>query len=141
MIDVDASALLQLGIVLITYFILRGLVFAPLLATAAARTAKTTQARDDARALVKRAVELEARFEAQMLEVRLKASNVKDALRSEGVRQTEQIQLEARAAMGEKLGAVRRHVTEQVEIARGEMQVQIGEIGRAIAGRLLGRNF
>lgn len=141
MIDVDATAFFQLGIVLLTFLTLRSLVFGPLLQSIGARAAATEQARANAKAVADRAEQLASRFEADMLAARVKAAQAKAELRSEGVRHKDQIVNEARAAMARKLAEVRDGVAAQAEAARREMQPQVEELSRAIAGKLLGRNL
>lgn len=140
MIDIDATAIVQLGIVLLTFLILRSLVFAPVLDSMSARSAKTDQARADAQALSARARELSDRYDADLLEARTRAAAAKLTLRSEGVRHKEQLQTEARAAMQKRLSEVRDHVAAETEGARREMQPQVEALSRAIAAKLLGRN-
>ena len=66
MIDIDASAIIQLVIVLLTFFVLRSLVFGPLLQSIGARAAKTEQARADALAITARAKSLGEKYDAEM---------------------------------------------------------------------------
>lgn len=140
MIDLDHSAFIQLGIVLLTFLILRSLVFAPLLQSIGARVARTEQARSDAQSLSVKARALGEKFETEMLAARTRAAAAKAELRSLGVRHKEQVQAEARAAMGRKLNEVRDNVEAQTTAVRAEMQPQVDELSRAIAGKLLGRN-
>jgi len=141
MIDLDASALIQLAIVLLTFFILRSMVFQPLLQSMGARAARTEQARTDAQSIATKAKALGDKFEAEMLAARTRAAAAKAELRSLGVRHKEQVQGEARAAMSRKLNEVRDHVHAQTEGARRDMQPQVDELSRAIAGKILGRSI
>lgn len=141
MIDIDASAFIQLGIVLLTFLILRSLVFAPLLQSMGARAARTEQARHEAQSLSSRARALAEKFEAEMLGARTRAAAAKADLRSQGMRHKEQVQAEARAAMGRKLNEVRDHVAAETENARREMKPQVESLSLAIAGKILGRNI
>ncbi len=141
MIDVDASAFIQLGIVALTFLMLRSLVFGPLLASISARSAATEEARAQAKAVTQKAAELAARYEADMLVARVKAAQAKAELRSEGVRQKDSVVGEARAAMARKLAEVRDNLAAQADSARRQMQPQVEELSRAIASKLLGRNL
>lgn len=139
MIDIDASAFIQLGIVLLTFLILRSLVFAPLLKSMSARAARTEQTRAEGNTLAGRARALAEKFEAEMLSARVRAAAAKTELRSEGMRHKEQVQAESRAAMSRKLNEVRDHVATETENARHAMQPQVQELSRAVAGKILGR--
>ena len=141
MIDVDASAFIQLGIVALTFLMLRSLVFGPLLASISARSAATEEARAQAKAVTQKAAELAARYEADILVARVKAAQAKAELRSEGVRQKDSVVGEARAAMARKLAEVRDNLAAQADSARRQMQPQVEELSRAIASKLLGRNL
>jgi F-type H+-transporting ATPase subunit b len=140
MIDIDASAIIQLVIVLLTFFVLRSLVFGPLLQSIGARAAKTEQARADAQAITAKARSLGEKYESEMLAARTRAANVKAELRLDGVRRKDEIQTSARADMAQKLNEVRGEVARQTESARREMQPQVDELSRAIAGKILGRS-
>ena len=140
MIDLDASAFIQLGIVLLTFLILRSFVFAPVLQSMSARAARTEVARAEASSLSAKAQALATRFEAEMLGARVRAAADKAALRSEGMRHKEQVQAESRAAMGLRLNEVRADIARQMEIARRDMRAQVDELSRTIASKLLGRN-
>jgi len=140
LIDIDNSAIIQLAIVLLTFFVLRSLVFGPLLQSIGARAAKTDQARADAQAISAKAKSIGEKYEIEMLAARTRATNVKAELRLDGARRKDEIQLAARADMAQKLSEVRGQVAAQTEAARMEMQPQVDELSRAIAGKILGRS-
>ena len=137
----DASAFIQLGIVLLTFFMLRSLVFQPFLQGIGARAAATDEARAQAKAVAHSADDMAARFEAEMLQARVKAAQAKAELRSEGLRHKEQVVAEARAETARSLDRVREDVGAQADAARRQMQPQVDELSRTIAGKLLGRNL
>ena len=140
MIDIDASAVIQLGIVLLTFLILRGLVFEPLLESMSTRTGRTEVSRAEASALAVRAEELAKRYQNEMLSARVRAAAAKAELRSSGVRHKEQVQTEVRRDMNRKLNELRDTLGAQSDSARKEMEPQVQALSLAIAAKILGRS-
>lgn len=139
LIDVDASLLIQLGLFLIFFLVMRSLVFKPVLDTIEKRAEKTEKTRREARTLSARSEELSARYEEEMAAARAKAASAKAALRSEGIAAREQIVGEARAATSKSLDEVRVNVEKQFGTAREQMLAQVDELARMVAARILGR--
>jgi F-type H+-transporting ATPase subunit b len=138
-IDLDGTILVQLGIFLVLFFILRSLVFKPMTSLFAAREEAIDGAREEARRMEREAKEQSGGFDEAIRRVRTEAGEQRDKLRADGL-----------ALERTMLGAVKDETTRALEdarvkleserdAARRAMAAQTPVLARAIASKLLGR--
>lgn len=139
-LDLDATVVVQLIIILTLVFVLRGWVFLPLLEATSKRRARTDEARHEAKVLAAKADQLSQRLEADLNAARLRAAQAKAELRSEGMRAREAVAAAARKSMLQKLEEARANITRSTEQARGAMAPHVEDLSRLLATKLLGRN-
>lgn len=138
-IDLDGTILVQLAIFLLTFFVLRSLVFKPMMELFDAREAATEGARAEAKKMDKEAREKADAFEDEMRKVRLAAGEERDRLRQEGVRLERAILERVRNETQKKLeDATTRLATEGTRL-RGEIQTSVPALARQIASKMLDR--
>ncbi|MBW2465395.1 MAG: ATP synthase F0 subunit B, partial [Deltaproteobacteria bacterium] len=85
-LDLDGTIFVQLAIFFIAFFILRELVFKPMMTLFDAREEAIDGARKEAKAMEQEALDKGVTFDEEMRKVRLEAGEERDKLRGEGQR-------------------------------------------------------
>ena len=85
-LDLDGTIFVQLAIFFIAFFILRELVFKPMMTLFDAREEAIDGARKEAKAMEQEALDKGVTFDEEMRKVRLEAGEERDKLRGEGLR-------------------------------------------------------
>ena len=138
-IDLDATFFVQLVVFGVAFFVLRALVFKPLIAVFEAREAAIDGAKAEARKLSEEAVEAGATFEEELRKVRIAAGAKRDELRADG-RRLEQSILEAVAAeTQQQMREAAEQLDREAEKLRGHIHKSVPELGAQIASKLLHR--
>jgi len=138
-IDLDGTILVQLGIFLVLFFLLRALVFKPMTALFAAREEAIDGARDEARRMEREAKEQSGGFDEAIRRVRTEAGEQRDKLRADGL-QLERTMLNAvKDETNRALEDARVKLDAERDAARRAMAAQTPVLARAIASKLLGR--
>jgi F-type H+-transporting ATPase subunit b len=138
-IDLDGTILVQLGIFLVLFFLLRALVFKPMTALFAAREEAIDGARDEARRMEREAKEQSGGFDEAIRRVRTEAGEQRDKLRADGL-QLERTMLNAvKDETNRALEDARVKLDAERDAARRAMTAQTPVLARAIASKLLGR--
>ena len=138
-IDLDGTILVQLGIFLVLFFLLRALVFKPMTALFAAREEAIDGAREEARRMEREAKEQSGGFDEAIRRVRTEAGEQRDKLRADGL-QLERTMLNAvKDETNRALEDARTKLDAERDAARRAMAAQTPVLARAIAGKLLGR--
>ncbi|MBN1770128.1 MAG: hypothetical protein JXB32_02610 [Deltaproteobacteria bacterium] len=138
-IDIDATVLLQAALFVLSFLVLRGLVFKPLLRVVDERRRQTQGLRDEAK-------HLEADAEARLK----KLNRVVAATKAETATERERLRLESKQQEHEVLQAAKDEAARVAEAARRTVAAKRAEAEReaeaearglatAIAGRLAGR--
>ncbi len=137
LIDLDGTLFVQLLLFFLTFFILRGFVFKPMLRLIDAREAATTGATAEAEALQKEAKEKEAAFLLEMGKVRQEASQERERLRKEGMRVEQELLASVRAETDGEVEKAQQALRESVGSVRSQLVQETPRLGEAIAERLL----
>src|SRR5262249_53580936 len=122
-LDIDATLFLYLGVFFALFFLLRALVFRPIMELFDERERSIEGARVDARQLEREAEDKLVSFESEMNKMRTEASGERDRLRAEGVKlermlsekvrtETETTVREAEEMMAKEAAKVRREIGE-----------------------------
>jgi F-type H+-transporting ATPase subunit b len=139
LIDLDSTVFVQLAIFLITALILSRFLFRPYLAVRAARAQGIVGARDEARRMDEEARAKIGEYEAALTRTKVTANAERTQLRQEATERERKILEEARAKTQGALEEARRKLATEATAARQELAPRAGEIARAIASKILGR--
>lgn len=138
-LDVDATLLVYVVVFFVLLFILRALVFRPMMALFDAREAAIDGAKKEARQLEKDAEQKLAAFEDEMAKVRLEVGAEREKMKGEA-RRTEKLLLDkVRAETDGMLADADATMTAEGAKIRGELAVSTSALAKDIAEKLLGR--
>lgn len=138
-IDLDGTILVQLGIFLVLFFILRALVFKPMTSLFAAREEAIDGAREEARRMEREAKEQSGGFDEAIRRVRTEAGEQRDKLRADGLALERTMLNAVKDETTRALEDARVKLESERDTARGAMAAQTPVLARAIASKLLGR--
>lgn len=138
-IDLDGSFFIQLGLVLVLWFVLNQLIFKPYLATQQLRYEKTEQARLQAQELRERAQELQTRHEQGWREGLDAAAQARKVLSTEGAKSREAAIERTRAETRERIEKAQEKLSAQVEQARLDLQQHAEQMAGFVVAKILGR--
>lgn len=138
-IDFDGTLLVHIVIWFVAFFMLRALVFKPMVALFEAREAAIDGARAEARQMEKDAAKKADAFEEEMRQVRIEAGAERDKLRQEGLRLErtvlEKVQKETQAS----IASAEKRLEQEAAQIRQEIHATIPGLARQMASKLLGR--
>lgn len=139
-IDLDGSFFIQLAIFFVAFFILKGLVFGPVMKVIDAREAAVFGARREADAMNAEVAEKKANFEAQLRRVRDEASKERDLQRAEAQKLAREMTEKVRKEVSANLSEARVRLNKEASKAREEAQAQVPTLASQIASKLLNRS-
>ncbi|MEM9189871.1 MAG: ATP synthase F0 subunit B [Myxococcota bacterium] len=140
-IDLDGTLFVQLALFTVLFFILKSLVFKPMVKLFEAREEAIEGAREDAKRMEKEAAEKADTFEEEMREVRLKAQAERDKLRVEGARLERAVLDKVREETRQTMAQAEKNLTQEATRVRKEIDATIPKLANEMAGRLLGREL
>src|SRR5262249_26626515 len=135
----DFTLLIQLGIFIASYLVMRTFVFRPYLELLHARQAKTVGLKDQASAHRAKAQKLQQDYEAFMKAERKKVAEWSDAQRKLLTEEERAVVQKARADVGKELASLRSTVRSEYEAARRELLPHVADYSSQIASKLVGR--
>ncbi len=138
-LDLDGTIFVQLAIFFIAFFILRELVFKPMMTLFDAREEAIDGARKEAKAMEQEALDKGVTFDEEMRKVRLEAGEERDKLRGEGLRLEREMLDKVRNETNQVLADAEKKMTAEAAKVRTELESQIPLIAKQIATQLLGR--
>ena len=138
-IDLDGTFFVQLAIFAIAFITLRSLVFGPMLLLFEAREEAIEGAKAEAKQLQAGAEEAGHSFDEKMREVRLKAGQEREQLRTEGMRLEQTVLDKVRQETDKQLSDADTKI--KIEAARLRQQIDgdVPTLARQIASKLLQR--
>ena len=139
-IDLDASLFIQMGIFFIAFFILKSLVFKPVMGLFDAREQAIEGAKSDAKRMEAEAAEKREHFEAELRKVSAAANDEREKLRSDAQRLARQLTERARQEASDSQKAAKERLDEQAAGVRDGALAEVPALARQIAGKLLGRS-
>jgi F-type H+-transporting ATPase subunit b len=139
-IDLDGSFFIQLGIFFIAFFILRGLVFRPVLNLFDARTAAMEGSRDQAASMEQGAEQKREQLESQLRSVRQAASEERDKTRLAAQHLARELTEKARRENTAMLSSAKAQLEAEAKDARAALRSDVTGLARQIAEKLLGRS-
>ncbi len=141
LIDIDGTLLVQFGIFVAMYLVLRYLVFSPYLGVQKARGDRIEGARADAKAMQEKAAAMLIDYEARLTKARQRGAEERNRLRAEGQVHEREVLGRAREIGQKALAEARTEAAAQRESARTKLLGEASEMGRRIAARVLGREI
>lgn len=138
-VDLDITFAGQIVLFMLLFFVLKPLLFTPMLNLFEEREKRTAGAKDDARALYADADEKMAKYEAQVGIVKQKAGEERDRIRAEGQKREAAILGKVRDETNAMVEEGRAKIANERESLRAELQTVSNALARDIATRVLGR--
>jgi len=139
LIDLDGTVFVQLAIFFIAFFILKELVFKPMMKLFDAREEAIEGARREAREMTREAEEKGESFDDEMRKVRLEAGEDRDKLRADGLRLERELLDKVRTETHATMLAAEKKMNAEADAVRTEMKTQVPLLAKQIATQLLGR--
>ena len=137
MIALDATLVVQMGLFFVALLVLHTLIFKPLLKVFEAREEAIDGAKDAAKQFEADAAGAGNEFEEKMREIRVKAGEERDRLRSEGAKLEASILSSVQTETQKQLTDADAQLESEANKLRRELQAQVPVLARSIAGKLL----
>jgi F-type H+-transporting ATPase subunit b len=139
-IDLDKTFWVQLGILFVAFFILKELVFAPVMRLFDAREEAMVGAKVEAQQMDRDASAKRDHFEGELRKVRATASADRDKLRLEAQKLARELTEKARRESGASLASARARLDQEAEQARERAKAEIPALAKQIVDKLLDRS-
>ena len=136
-LDLDATFLIQLVVIIIAMLVLRKLVFQPYLRVAQIRQDLTENTNEKAQAMQKQAEAISAEF-SKLQQAKENAALLKGELRESGLKQRDEILLAARTTAAQDLEKARKQLEGELATARGATEAMVSELTEVIVKKLIG---
>ena len=140
-IDVDASIVIQMAILAIAFFILRSLVFKPVMGLFDARDAAMEGSRKAATEMDKDADAIRDRFESELRRVRQEGNDERDKARAKSQKLARELSDAARKENAATLASAKARLDGEAVQARDKAKAEVPGLAKQIAERLLGRSM
>jgi F0F1-type ATP synthase membrane subunit b/b' len=139
LIDVDGTALVQLGLFFVLAFLLRRWLWRPYLRVRGERVARVDGYKAEAVKLEAEAAARLAQAEAALAEARRVGSGERARARAEAQVREQTLLAEANASAQRTLSEARGRVQATLQTERAKLQITAAELGRSAAKKILGR--
>jgi F-type H+-transporting ATPase subunit b len=139
-IDLDGSLLIQAVVFFLAFFLLRALVFRPLVALFDAREAAIDGAKREAKEIEGDADAKLKAFEGEMKKVKVEAAAERDALRADAARLERELLTKARTEADTTYDSAMQTLRAEGDRIRAEMKPRVPALAKEIADKILGRN-
>jgi F-type H+-transporting ATPase subunit b len=139
-VDLDGSIFVQLGIFFVAFFILRSLVFKPVMELFDAREQAIAGSRSLAQSLESDADAKREHFESQLHSVRQQASEDRQRLQTQAEQLARELTEKARRESAAALSSAKAQLDLESKTTRQKAQAEVPAIARQIAEKLLGRS-
>lgn len=140
-IDVDASIGVQMVILAIAFFILRSLVFKPVMGLFDAREQAMEGSRKAAAEMDKDADAIRERFESELRRVRAQGNEERDKVRAQTQKLARELTEASRKDNASTLATAKARLDLEASSAREKAQAEVPGLATQIAERLLGRSM
>jgi F-type H+-transporting ATPase subunit b len=138
-LDFDLAFLAQMVAFTILVFVLKPILFDPLLKLYEERERRTDGAKLLARKMDEEAGEMLQRYESQLENVRRTATEERERLRAEGAKLEQRILADARAEAAKILDEGRARIAAEAQATRAELKARAAELSADVARVVLGR--
>jgi len=138
-IDLDGTIWVQLGLFAIAFFVLRPLVFRPMIALFEARENAIEGSKLEALRLQDEAAAETEEFDEEMRRLRLQAGEERDRLRAEGKRLERTVIERVREETDKQLADADHQLASEAEKLRADINASVPALANQIASKLLNR--
>lgn len=138
-IDLDGTFFVQMVLFFVAFFVLRALVFNPLLKVFEAREVAIDGAKEEAARLQAEAASAGQTFDEELRRVRKTAAGERDKLRAEAQKREREIQDAVKAETDKAIAEADAKLVTEAATLRADLQKSIPTLGRQIASKLLQR--
>jgi len=138
-VDIDATLLVELGLFLLCFLLLRSLVFKPLLRLVDERRAQTQGAREEAKKFEAEAEERTRKVTRVVQQAKVEASEERERLRQQAKHREQEVLRAAKEEATTITDAARRKVAARRSESEREATLKARELAGDIATRLAGR--
>jgi len=121
------------------FLVLNPLLFKPILRVIDERESRVDGNLEAAEKARKSSDQLKGDYEQQMEEARKEAIKEKEKIKKAALQEEEQIVVAAREKAGNLVADMREKIAAEYNQAKGSLQAEAEEMGRQIAGKILGR--
>jgi F-type H+-transporting ATPase subunit b len=139
-IDLDATLFVQLGIFFAAFFILKGLVFTPVMTLFESRERSMGGAKQDAQRMEDEVAQKRAHFEGELRKVRAAASEEREKLRGDAQKLARELSDRARHEAVASQKAAKDQLDREAGGVRARAMQEVPELARQIVAKLLGRS-
>jgi F-type H+-transporting ATPase subunit b len=139
-IDLDGTVFVQIGIFFVAFFILKSLVFKPVMDLFDARDAATSGAKEEARRMEEEAAQKRAHFEGELRKVRSAAGEDREKLRAEAQKLARGLTDKAREEAIATQKSAKERLDQEGSGVRDRALADVPALARQIATKLLGRS-
>lgn len=139
-IDLDGSIFVQTAVFFIAFFILKGLVFGPVMRLFDEREEAMEGSRKQARVMEKDADDKREHLESELRRVRAEAGQDRERLRNEAMKLARELTDKTRRDNAATLASAQAQLDLEARQARDKAQAEVPMLARQIAERLLGRS-
>ena len=139
LIDLDGTVLLQFGLFVVMYILLRYVLFAPYLRMRADRDRGISGARDEAHKMEERARAIVTDYDARLGRAKQRGADERARVRSEAAARERQILGAARDEAGKSLDEARGKISGDAKTARAQLEAQSQALARTMAKKIIGR--
>lgn len=139
MIDLDGTIFVQAAIFFVAFFLLRAIVFKPMVALFEAREAAIDGAKAEADRLQLEAASAGQTFDEELRKVRAQAQVERDKLRADALHRERAILEAVKAETDKATEDADKRLAAQAEVLRKEINTSVPALARQIASKLLQR--
>lgn len=139
-IDLDGTFFVQMAIFFVAFFILKSLVFGPVMKVMDQREAAVGGAREDAARMNAEIAEKKEHFEGELRKVKSEASKERELQRVEAQKLARELTEKARKETAHSLTTAKATLDMDARVAREKAQAEVPQLAREIAGKLLDRS-
>lgn len=138
-VDLDLSFVVQIGLFLVLLIVLKPLLFDPMMRLFEEREERIDRTIEKARKTDEASAKALAKYEAILAKAREAGSAEREQLRAQGSKKEAELTAQVRSQTAATLEQGRAAIANETKEARAKLQAEAGELGRAIASRVLGR--
>jgi F-type H+-transporting ATPase subunit b len=138
-VDLDASTLIQIGLFIVLFLVLKPVLFDPMLKLFEERERRIDGAKLAARKMDEKSANALTKYETEMGKARAAANQERDKLRAEGVKTENEILDKVRKATAATLEQGKRQARDEAARVRTALQTETQEMAKQLAARVLGR--
>jgi len=138
-LDIDATALVQVGLFVVLLFVLKPMLFDPMLKLFEEREKRIEGNIAKAREIDEESAKARSEYEAEMHKARTEGATEREKIRSEGLKQEAELLAKVRGETAKQAEAAREKAEGELAGARATLEKDTGGLAQQLAGIVLGR--